>query len=467
MTGGHKNTPRQHLDLHLLRRCRIGLGVIRRRPIWSLLLLGVLVISGLCWRFRQLWFAGVPGNLADPILRLLLPAATGLALVFVLAVLGTPGGSRRIQENFRRIGLTNHAGETPLPLTRTKDGPKGERTIWVFDACGVPLDQWEARRSGLETALDALVVELGWYRGRSQIRVVAVPARNALPTRLIWRPELLPWDNFVLLLGEGFLGPVTVDLARVPHVLLGGSTGSGKSALLKLMLFQCLEKGARVWIADFKGGVDFSPAWQSRCTMSFDEEALLETLNTLVTELERRKEGLRQAGCANLEDFNTRCTEHSQRWPRLVFGCDEVAEVLDRTGRSRKEKERLGEIETRLATIARQGRAFGLHLMLATQRPDANVIPGQIRNNLDFRACGRADHVLSQIILDNTSAADEIPKDAQGRFITGDGKLFQAYWLEEGKVTFHHAIHQLRPAAPDPDGEGGGGGAGAGPQHRL
>lgn len=74
MTGGHKNTPRQHLDLHLLRRCRLGLGVIRRRPIWSLLLLGVLVISGLCWRFRQLWFAGVPGNLADPILRLLLPA---------------------------------------------------------------------------------------------------------------------------------------------------------------------------------------------------------------------------------------------------------------------------------------------------------------------------------------------------------------------------------------------------------
>ena len=120
--------------------------------------------------------------------------------------------------------------------------------------------------------------------------------------------------------------------------------------------------------------------------------------------------------------------------PRLVFGCDEVVEVLDRTGRSKGDKELLAQIESRLATIARLGRAFGIHLILATQRPDATIIPGQIKNNLDFRVCGRADNVLSQIILDNTSAAEQIPKDARGRFITGDGTVFQGYLFDEGQL---------------------------------
>ena len=86
------------------------------------------------------------------------------------------------------------------------------------------------------------------------------------------------------------------------------------------------------------------------------------------------------------------------------------------------------------STLARLGRAFGIHLILATQRPDANILPGQIKNNLDFRVCGRADNVLSQIILDNTSAADQIPKDARGRFITGDGTVFQGYLFDEGQL---------------------------------
>ena len=95
---------------------------------------------------------------------------------------------------------------------------------------------------------------------------------------------------------------------------------------------------------------------------------------------------------------------------------------------------KLAQIENKLSTIARQGRAFGIHLILATQRPDATIIPGQIRNNMDFRVCGRADSVLSQIILDNTSAAEQIPKDARGRFITGDGTVFQGYLFNEEQL---------------------------------
>ena len=84
--------------------------------------------------------------------------------------------------------------------------------------------------------------------------------------------------------------------------------------------------------------------------------------------------------------------------------------------------------------MPRLGRAFGIHLILATQRPDATIIPGQIKNNLDFRVCGRAENTLSLIILDNGSAAEQIPKDARGRFITGDGTVFQGFLFDDRQL---------------------------------
>lgn len=108
--------------------------------------------------------------------------------------------------------------------------------------------------------------------------------------------------------------------------------------------------------------------------------------------------------------------------------------MLDKTGLTKEQKGKVSLIESKLSVIARQGRAFGIHLILATQRPDANIISGQIRNNIDCRVCGRADNVLSQIILDSTAAAEQIPKDAAGLFLLYDGTIFQAYLINENSL---------------------------------
>ena len=304
-------------------------------------------------------------------------------------------------------------------------------TVWEFDPCGIPLNEWEDKRAGVETALNITIAKMAWGVGRKIIRVFAVPTENDFPALLRWNDKYLSPDSFVLVLGESLTGPVTVNLAHVPHILLGGSTGSGKSVLLKLLLMQSLHKGAEVYIADFKGGVDFPKVWHQKCRVCFTEEDLLYTLNQLTAVPEYRKGRVAETGCPNLDAYNEATGEGL---PRLVFACDEVAEVLDRTGKNKEDKERLGQIENKLSTIARLGRAFGIHLILSTQRPDAAILPGQIKNNLDFRVCGRADNVLSQIILDNTSAAEQIPKDARGRFITGDGMVFQGYLFDEEQL---------------------------------
>ena len=212
------------------------------------------------------------------------------------------------------------------------------------------------------------------------------------------------------------------------NILLGGSTGSGKSVLLKLLLMQAIQKGSQVCISDFKGGVDFPPIWHEKCRMCVDEESTLELLNDLTEELKRRKKLLAAAGQSNIDRYNAATGEQLSRY---IFACDEIAEVLDKTGLTKEQKEIVSKIESRLSMIARQGRAFGIHLILATQRPDANILSGQIKNNVNCRICGRADTVLSQIILDNTSAAEQIPKDARGRFLLHDGTVFQAYWFDD------------------------------------
>ena len=389
----------------------------------------------LVWLFRGHLFGldayGMFSPVLNAVIDLLVPLYAVGGLLAVLVLLGTPWGGKAAKEGLQKVGLVNHAGEAPALIAKRQDRDNPRLTIWEFDPCGIPLGEWEDKRARIETALDITIAKMTWAEGRKLIRVYAVPAKSDFPALLPWKDKYLSPDNFVLVLGESLTGPVSVNLANIPHILLGGSTGSGKSVLLKLLLMQSLRKGAEVYIADFKGGVDFPKVWHKKCRMCFTEEDLLYTLGQLVAVLEYRKGRLAETGCPNLDAYNEATGDSL---PRLVFACDEVAELLDKTGRSKEEKESLAQIENRLATLARLGRAFGIHLILATQRPDANILPGQIKNNLDFRVCGRADNVLSQIILDNTSAADQIPKEARGRFITGDGTVFQGYLFDEKQL---------------------------------
>ena len=382
---------------------------------------------------KQAAWHTLAGNI--PLLSPLLKAAMEHALTaYLLAgaaalpvLLLYPFGRRAAKDQLQCIGLVNHAGVAPDLLRKRRDRDNPRVTVWEFRNQSIPLQEWDKKRLAIETALGITIVKLTYAKGKSRVLVYAVPAGDDLPEKLEWKDSYLSPDSFVLTLGKGYTGPVTVNLAYIPHILLGGSTGSGKSVLLKLLIMQALRKGAEVYIADFKGGVDVPNVWHEKCRMCFTEEDLCDTLDRLVEELERRKSAFKP----NIDAYNETT---GQPLPRLIFACDEVAEMLDKTGADSERKKLLSQIESKLSTIARQGRAFGIHLILAMQRPDATIIPGQIRNNMDSRVCGRADSVLSQIILDNTSAAEQIPKDARGRFITGDGTVFQGYLFDEGQL---------------------------------
>lgn len=424
-------TEKQYLWLRFKNGCKS----LKDNKAKCFILLAFYAVVILIWIFHKDRFNLEHVYLISPafvaLSKLALPIMLVGSTILILILLGTPVGTGKITNGLQRIGLTNNAGETPILTAKTKDEKQSEATVFEFDGVGIPLTEWENKRQRIEAALNMHIVKLKEGKNKRSILLCTVPAGNQLSSRIEWSDSYLIKDSSTLVLGKSLLGTVTVDLAKIPHILLGGSTGSGKSVLLKLLLMQAIKKNAVVSIADFKGGVDFPSVWHSECKMCFDEDKLIELLTELVDELQRRKVLFRGNECHNLDEYNKRTDKSLQRY---IFACDEVAEILDKTGLTKEQKEKVSLIESRLSVIARQGRAFGIHLILAAQRPDANILSGQIRNNIDCRICGRADNVLSQIILDSTAAAEQIPKDTAGRFLLYDGTLFQAYLFNDNSL---------------------------------
>lgn len=230
----------------------------------------------------------------------------------------------------------------------------------------------------------------------------------------------------------GLASLIEIDIANRPHIYIGGSTGSGKTILFKSILYQLKRHGHKVFICDLKGGADFGFNWRGSVPLVYQEEQLLTLLKELVEIMNTRKSFFRKFSCANINEYN----KHNLLLPRYILGIDEIAEVFGRGGNSKESKELKNQIEEHLSLIARQGRAFGIHLVVATQRGDANVMPAQLRSNLDTKIAGRCDAVLSQIILDSTDAAKMIPKNSCGRFLTNSGEIFQGFLLEEDQLSW-------------------------------
>ena len=345
--------------------------------------------------------------------------------LLIVSLIGTPLSATRVQKCLASVGFTDKAGKTPLLVSRFKDG-KAE--VFEFFSPTIPLTEYEKKKLIIENALNFQIVHFIVGSDLQHIQLKIVPAKNKLPDKIEWDSSLLSEKTSKFVIGESQIDTVSFDLQVTPHILIGGSSGSGKSALFKLILAQAITKGYDVYIADFKGGVDFNGFWRNKCDIITDRERLMKRLDFIVKELEARKEMFRKTKCNNIVQYNNMLGCDLQR---IIFGCDEIAELLDKTGLSKNEKENINQVESKFSLIARQGRAFGIHMVFATQRPDSEVLKGQIKNNFDYRICGRADKVLSQIILDNPEAAEKIAKDEQGVFLTNTGVLFKAYYLNE------------------------------------
>jgi DNA segregation ATPase FtsK/SpoIIIE, S-DNA-T family len=326
---------------------------------------------------------------------------------------------------FQMIGLVNKVREEPIYLNQKMTD--NNFFIIRFNSVGIGIEKWKDKKQEIESALDISISRIKIGNKNTEIIIEGIKGKFDYSMPIYWKNSYLTTRNS-LILGESMGKQISVDLDVYPHILLGGSTRSGKTNLLKLLLMQCIKKDYAVYIADFKGKVDFSYKWDKYCHFVTTIEDVISNLDGICKELLDRQIIFGSKGYKDIDIYNE---QEENKLQHIVFACDEVAELMDTTGYNKEEKNKIAIVQRKLGMIARLGRAFGIHLLLATQRPSVDVINGAIKNNISARICGRAEKTLSQIILDNIDASDMIDPDIQGMFVNQDGEVFKAYLFKD------------------------------------
>lgn len=211
-----------------------------------------------------------------------------------------------------------------------------------------------------------------------------------------------------------------VDLAKMPHLLMAGATGQGKSVGLNAVLTSLLYKKhpaeVKFVLVDPKkveltlfNKIErhyLAKLPDSEDAIITDNAKVINTLNSLCIEMDNRYELLKNALCRNIAEYNVKFKERKlnpneghQFLPYIVLVIDEFADLIMTAGK---------EVETPIARLAQLARAIGIHLIVATQRPSVNVITGIIKANFPARIAFRVTSKIdSRTILDG-SGADQL-----------------------------------------------------------
>lgn len=273
---------------------------------------------------------------------------------------------------------------------------------------GVKLSKITALSNDLSLSLAAHPIRIeAPIPGKS---LVGVEVPNKVRTSVRLR-DLLSTPNFqnfistlAIVLGRDVSGnPVYADLARMPHLLVAGSTGTGKTiflnSLILSLLYQNSPQTLRLILVDPKR-VEFH-VYQDiphlLCPVILDSQKTVSALKWLVSEMERRFEVLARAHARDISSYNSEAIKKEETLlPYIVLVVDELADLMAARGK---------EVEIYIVRLAQMARAVGIHLVVATQRPSVEVITGLIKANITSRVTFQvASQVDSRTVLDMAGA---------------------------------------------------------------
>ncbi len=310
----------------------------------------------------------------------------------------------------------------------------------VLPAPGVNVNKIRSLQDNIALRLAAISVRIvSPIPGKSAVGIeIPNKTRAIVSFREILENKNTLFDKMAIpvILGKDISGePQVIDLAKTPHLLIAGSTGSGKSVCVNSLILSILYKRnpAQVKlilidpkVVELKLYNDIPHLLTPVIT---EPKKALQALQYCICEMERRYALLDNMGVRDITSYNRRISERKlmqEKLPYIVIIIDEFADLMATTGK---------ELESNVARLAAMSRAVGIHLVLATQRPSVNVITGLIKANIPSRiAFMVASRTDSNIIIDQigaekllgkgdmlyASATDPFPVRIQGTLVSDD-----------------------------------------------
>ncbi len=318
----------------------------------------------------------------------------------------------------------------------------------------VKLSRVEALADDLAMALAARSIRIEAPIPGKDVVGIEIPNHNAevVGFRGLWEDARMAEaiSPLTFALGRDVSGKAyAVDLARMPHLLIAGATGSGKSvcvnALITSLLMRARPDQVRLILIDLKR-VELA---SYRGLPHLLTDVIVEpgeakaALNWAVRQMEERYKALAARAERNIASYNAspRVAEH-ERLPYIVIVVDELADLMMREGR---------KVEDPIVKLAQKARAVGIHLVLATQRPSVNVVTGLIKANVPSRiAFAMSSNVDSRTVLDAPGAEDLI---GRGDMLYQPADLPRAVRLQGVFVSDREVqavTDQWRAQAPEP-----------------
>lgn len=268
--------------------------------------------------------------------------------------------------------------------------------------------------------------------GRSLVGI-ELPNRSpeSVPLKKMLESDIMHDDanKLTVALGLDVSGkPVTANIAKMPHILIAGQTGSGKSvclnAFLSSILFRCSPSEVKFILVDPKRVemTNYNHIPHLLTPVIVEPAQVVSSLNWLMTEMDRRYKLFAQAGVRNIDGYNE--MSGFQALPFIILVIDELADIMLFAP---------ADVEDAITRLAQMSRATGIHMVLATQRPSVDVITGLIKANIPARiAFAVSSLVDSRVILDSPGAEKLLgkgdmlylspsqakPSRIQGAFIT-------------------------------------------------
>ncbi len=308
---------------------------------------------------------------------------------------------RRLTETLKSFGVEASSGDVV-------HGPSVTRYEFILDQ-GVKLSKLTNLADDIALALGATGVRIAPIPDKSSVVGIEVPNKQVTPVLIrdvLDSPEFSGHKSQVAFaLGRDIGGRNVIgDISTLPHVLIAGTTGSGKSvctnSLIISLLYKSQPKDVRFIMVDPKM-VELAPyngIPHLLIPVVTDPKKAAGALQWAVYEMMRRYKSFSEHGVKKLEEFNRLAgtREDLEPLPSVVVVIDELADLMLVAAK---------EVEESICRVAQMGRAAGMHLVIATQRPSADVITGLMKANIPSRiAFAVASSIESRIILDNGGA---------------------------------------------------------------
>lgn len=272
---------------------------------------------------------------------------------------------------------------------------------------GVKLNNITARGNDIALALAAHPIRIEAPIPGKSLVGIEVPNKVSATVSLrevLEAPEYKDiTSNLALALGRDVAGRVIVaDLKTMPHLLIAGATGSGKSVCMNAILINLLFKNSpsdlRLLLVDPKRVefVEYNGIAHLLTPVVTETDKTISSLRWAVAEMEKRYQLLATHNKRNIDAFNTALPDGEQKMPYIVVVIDELADLMTQAA---------NEVEASIVRLAQMARAVGIHLIVATQRPSVDVITGLIKANITSRiAFAVASNADSRTILDQAGA---------------------------------------------------------------